>query len=949
MPNVANTLYPPSIPTFQPAFVCTQSVKVLFSLSPFNTNVTELTKVQVSVVDLATNSNALSDARGIIFRQLLFDDASGQYYVTISPTDLRIDNSENVGANRAFKTNQYYKVQIRFDNSSTTIEEYNAMTGAAKQEYLLNQQEYFSEWSSVTLIRAILEPHVALREFDSPETDEAPHFNRGILPIVGSVSWLDANGVAKSTETDALQYYELEIWNSDASEMLLSSGRIFTGDLANPNEINYRFDAQEMGVVSDTEFTLRFVGTTRNQYVWTQDWPFLMFEYMEEPNFDPVITVDTNNDEGYAKVRVQNDKVVYGTLYIKRSDNLSDFKRWEDIQVIRIGYPGEFEGALDYEFIDRTIGSMVWYRYSVQLELQGSNNSTTLTQLYRSDKFLADFYDLFLVRGNRQVAIRFNYAISSLKPVVSRTKFDTLGGKYPKFAENAVMDYKQLSISGLISAQEDKNQEFLNKREHFGDQYNSYTYYNRYYPDKFYSSEEEEEPVERWKYIPEEYDYFWEREFREELIKWLNDGEPKLYKSKTEGSMVVMLTDVNLTPNATLSRMIWNFTATVYEVADATSLETLASLGIIDPYEKYDEGAGGDLKPGQDPTITKEVPGQLFELTPKTVNNVITNIIQPRLENRYGGYLEDMNPSNLSLRNVRVFFHSKPHLFLPATNEGANILALVTETDFGKLSQAQKDKLVMGHMLTLNGKTIFVKQGYYQVPNYMAVTELSFPQGDLTVRNPNNTDIVYNRRDNVTVEYILNYDETQHLKDYPTSVSIEKTFVAQLRDVFDYEDYLFARIKRKHTFVKENDYKIELQYWRGICVDVDPYAIVSIKYHGDDTYSDYMVGPTGVLHMLKDTPADNICFKGRKMFKMPIDRQPYLKEYEYCMDESGQEYENYLDVPDPLYNVVYSVNGELLLHYVNDGWYEFDATTEVAKVPIEGCLNYYATTYRSVY
>ena len=79
---------------------------------------------------------------------------------------------------------------------------------------------------------------MALREFDSPETDEAPHFNRGILPIVGSVSWLDANGVAKSTETDALQYYELEIRNSDASEILLTSGRIFTGYLGNTEEIN---------------------------------------------------------------------------------------------------------------------------------------------------------------------------------------------------------------------------------------------------------------------------------------------------------------------------------------------------------------------------------------------------------------------------------------------------------------------------------------------------------------------------------------------------------------------------------------------------------------------------------------------------------------------------------------------------------------------------------------
>ena len=46
---------------------------------------------------------------------------------------------------------------------------------------------------------------------------------------------------------------------------------------------------------------------------------------------------------------------------------------------------------------------------------------------------------------------------------MNRQKIDTLGGRYPKFVENAQMNYKQFSISGLISAEGDFNRTFLSE------------------------------------------------------------------------------------------------------------------------------------------------------------------------------------------------------------------------------------------------------------------------------------------------------------------------------------------------------------------------------------------------------------------------------------------------------------------------------------------------------
>ena len=70
---------------------------------------------------------------------------------------------------------------------------------------------------------------------------------------------------------------------------------------------------------------------------------------------------------------------------------------------------------------------------------------------------------MLLMRQNRQIAIRYNGQISSWKPTVNRQKVDTLGGKYPKFVENAMMNYKTFQISGLISAEGDYNRKFMSE------------------------------------------------------------------------------------------------------------------------------------------------------------------------------------------------------------------------------------------------------------------------------------------------------------------------------------------------------------------------------------------------------------------------------------------------------------------------------------------------------
>ena len=57
-----------------------------------------------------------------------------------------------------------------------------------------------------------------------------------------------------------------------------------------------------------------------------------------------------------------------------------------------------------------------------------------------------------------------------------------------------------------------------------------------------------------------------ERDFKLEVLDWLNNGKPKLFRSPTEGNYIVRLMNSSLTPNEQLGRVLHTFNSTAYEV-----------------------------------------------------------------------------------------------------------------------------------------------------------------------------------------------------------------------------------------------------------------------------------------------------------------------------------------------------------------------------------------------
>ena len=892
MATVVNTLFPPICNTFMNAFPNTTDAVVYFSLSPFNSS-TEIKHVHISVVNQLNNENAIATKHpsGVLFSDLNYDTKAGMYYVTIPVTD--IDGN-------VFNINQFYKVQLRFDSCNWDNIDGNDVPNTEKKvtNYLFNYQQYFSEWSSVCLIRPILQPSIFIKTFEiyqeAAGSGKVPSYNKGIIPIVGNMLFGDGS----QNETETMQSYQIKILSENGKEVLQTYPTIYTGDNLDPNVINYKIDLQKLDITDSSRFKLEITGITRNQYTCTKTYDFQISDFLEEEKFNPILKVEMDNENGIAKVHVTNksEQTLFGTVYVKRSSSLDNFKTVENI------YAAKIAGNLDVTIEDNTVSSLVWYQYSAQFE----NSAGAFTPVKNSQVFLPEFYDAILSRGDKQYNIKYNYTVSNMKPVVNRAKIDTLGGRYPKFAENAILNYKQFSIKGMISAEADAYQKFLEKKKVYSGNLNNY--YSAYKENSGIKDLARNDFQEWIKDTSRDYpqsnmvgdtsyrfltttenDWMWEREFREELVEWLNDGEPKLYRSMPEGSMVVMLTDVNLIPMQGRSRLNWDFTATVYEIAEANSLELLDSFGIYKTVklpEVTQGDGGGSVDP--EPEYVKVVKvGQLFQYE-VTDKSDIRNMLFQELQKKYGkrdsekeswdegNILSDKKPDELYLKNVKIFFHNKPNLYY---TDSAGNLQWVYENKYDPRIHGDK-KIFTGYSFNMvtsasEGEiNIFVNdRGYYQIPNDLDVKSLSFNRpGDI-----------------VTIEYTMVYKEKNNISNTIAGNTVSRTVIGQYEGIFQPNQYLGEKIRSKYNFVKTGEYSERMQYWKGICLDTVPYALCGIEYVGGDGEQTYEIGHTGVLHMLKQFSVKDIRFFGRRMVRQDISRQRFLEDWEYVIDSSVSE------------------------------------------------------------
>jgi hypothetical protein len=192
---------------------------------------------------------------------------------------------------------------------------------------------------------------------------------------------------------------------------------------------------------------------------------------------------------------------------------------------------------------------------------------------------MIEFDDIFLNANNSQICIRYNPQISSFQHTISENKVDTIGSKYPFIKRNGNMNYKQFPISGLITYYMDN----------YSDD-NPITGSNNYTFNNLTESENKNrqiiKPLDNSKIIENESTLFtsrkemygdvlkdymdrvertnsdtfntiiYEKDFRDKVKEFLYANNIKLFRSSTEGNILVKLMNITFTPNQSLGRRV---------------------------------------------------------------------------------------------------------------------------------------------------------------------------------------------------------------------------------------------------------------------------------------------------------------------------------------------------------------------------------------------------------
>ena len=583
-----NTLYPPQVGTFMPSFRYNESAKVWFNISSYDEDkINNIKYIHISMVDQRNNINVFAglDSNNVTvypqyypikFSDVTHDSTKKMYWLTIPPQILKGNVPLENGQTAVYNTGQYYKVQLRFDLTESNdggpteffkIENNQIIADAlGLASYTNSNEDNFSEWSTGTLLKPIFIPKLELKKFKTKEeitgTEEK---TVNITPstdelIVGSLTFKDIdNNEMKEKETEQLSWYQIKILGDN-----FDSGKIYA-DINIPNQINYKADFSILEANND--YTMQVIYETNNGYFGINEYPIGIVNYSNNTEFSYALSKDENKGVIILNITAPvEDAPSDGSLIIRRSSHHSDFKKWDLIANYDIS--SQFNKTL----IDNTIESMTGYRYQIQY----MTKDNILYKPMRTEISYCDFYGGLFWDGKKILNVSFNFQPSNRVNAMNRSKVDTLGGRYPLFTQNSKLKYHTYSITGRIST-EDNGELFLPKEEIFGSIEDENSYYNYRY-----GSSAVDPHTAECQGIKSSQDWLYEREYRDAVEEWLNNGKPKLFKSMTEGNMIVMLDAVTMTPDVALGRRLYDFNATMYEIGDGEDLNSLISFGLFE-------------------------------------------------------------------------------------------------------------------------------------------------------------------------------------------------------------------------------------------------------------------------------------------------------------------------------------------------------------------------------
>ena len=912
---MADRLYPPIVNYSMPAFLeSAEAVRIYFANSDFNKNIdNNKVEIQMTVRYLSNNESALNSnakARILSFTEFIKDEdrisQTDQYYVNLPSSALA----------KGFEQGVIYKIQLRF----SSVRESNNSLYYPSAAWINSNLMNFSEWSTVCFIKPIAAPSFSILGLEEANT--------GATVTFASVDSVFTGKYSQGDSSEPLKSWRAILYDATLSSILADSGLMTYTNydyLAVDNKNSIAFDIVLPYIMTTGQnYILRMLLETRNGYTISEDYVFTCLPTSGE-NFIGSITLEMIESEGYAKLHISSEDPYFTNLILRRTSSISNFTIWEDLAQNAIA-----NEKVDWDFNDFTIESGVWYRYGVQIrDTMGRRGALTVI----TDTQMAEFEDAFLLEeNNKQLKLKYDFTISSMNINISEAKTDTIGSKYPFVRRNGNMYYRTFQCSGLITGYMDADAAlFATAHELYHGTETRYAQIRDVIDEQV-----------------NQYDYTYEREFREKVQEFLYDNKIKLFKSAQEGNILVKLMNISLTPKNELGRLLYSFSAQAVEI-DEPHLSILQTYN-IQPVTAYQTAITFEEARVQQLSsfITSENP------FPETLYKKDQNIIQS-IAYKFGwsyssGTINKAAKNNIvvndfQLTYLRIEFESNPYLIV---KDGKNIYPL--EKDQSTLNQF----LVYGWIVNINNTPILV-----QMPNniYEIKEEGFVLNSSSTVTFPVDTQ--------ATVYYTSKISQEIDPGLTPVSLSYKK-IIGQLRRFFE-PDYIrgsvLTLLRRKYAVTADTtEASFDSLLWADI--EAEPGTIFYARSSASATATKFVMNDT-CNYLLQpnivNARIEELYFYGVQLdvrYLYPEYQWGNPKEYHYNADLSLNQFIAQHDKQNqqPYFpnQFDYYLDNNTLMMYYNQEWYPctIDSNNPYIyeiKCPVLATINYGIQRKEGVY
>lgn len=559
--------YPPIVNDSEPAFV--EKARIYFSfnkynvadlsnLSIVNNKITNLW-MHISVVDKETGKtlvNQTTDSTnieephvrnsGIIVNTVINRVSENQnlFYVEIEDRDIRGGWSQNLKPLKIQIRLSEQKYNIGVDGDGSNIESW--LNKTIQNESTLVETpigDFFSEWSTVCVIKAIEQPKVTITGI-------------GIDTLTVTLNYDCGNELLEKVKFSLYTVNEKE-----EIDELLESATVYANQFIDNGIVNYHFKKQlnsSKYIYTAQYITVNGFEDVKSDIITISAQPSISLDYKLKIADDKDDKNGVAYDEDRGCVSIQIDKTVKEindeekTYILRRTDMTSDFSIWEDIHQFSGSNNDLANEFNEYIYQDMSIESGVVYKYGLQelLDENGSRSKTIINESY----IVRDFSYGYLFGSNeQQLILKYDSLVDSVKTNIKENKVETIGSKYPFIFRNGNIDYKTFSLNGTIAYSIDEEDTF--KKDNSLDVFlgisgDLIALYNSF------------DSVKK--------QYYYERKFREKVLDFLKDGKVKLFKSATEGNILVRLTDVQCSFKNELGNLIAEFSCNAIEMDDYT-------------------------------------------------------------------------------------------------------------------------------------------------------------------------------------------------------------------------------------------------------------------------------------------------------------------------------------------------------------------------------------------